>query len=136
MPVEWAEINAAWGQTAFLLSTLARLSSVTFVRYKLVPYGNQSFLEEIENKKRILPLHSSAGLRLFTDSKFDLAMVAFLDCLEQLKLHIERNSKPHFVLPYAIEKDKIGDPGKEGLSIKNSDQFTRKMDKSSQICVN
>ncbi len=118
VPVEWAEINSAWGQTAFLLTTLARLSGVSFLRYKLVPYGNQSFLEEIEHKKRILPLHSSAGLRLFTDSKFDSAMVAFLDCLEQLKLHIERNSKPHFVLPYTIEKDKIGDPGKEGFSVK------------------
>lgn len=118
VPVEWAEINAAWGQTAFLLSTLARLSGVTFTRYRLVPYGNQSFLEEIESKKRILPLHSSAGLRLFTDSKFDSAMVAFLDCVEQLKLHIEKNSKPHFVLPYTIEKDKIGDPGKEGFSVK------------------
>ncbi len=118
VPVEWSEINAAWGQTAFLLSTLARLSGVTFQRYKLVPYGNQSFLEESENKKRILPLHSSAGLRLFTDSKFDSAMVAFLDCLGQLKRHIETNSKPHFMLPYIIEKDKIGDPGKEGFSVK------------------
>ena len=118
VPVEWSEINAAWGQTAFLLSTLARLSGVTFQRYRLVPYGNQSFLEETENKKRILPLHSSAGLRLFTDSKFDAAMVAFLDCLGQLKYHIEQNSKPHFLLPYAIEKDKIGDPGKEGFSVK------------------
>ena len=118
VPVEWPEINAAWGQTAFLLNTLARLSGVTFQHYRLVPYGNQSFLEEIANKKRILPLYSSPGLRLFTDSKFDAAMVAFLDCLGQLKYHIEQNSKPHFLLPYAIDRDRIGDPGKEGFSVK------------------
>ena len=118
VPVEWTEINAAWGQTAFLLSTLARLSRVKFQRYNLVPYGNQSFLEEIENKKRILPLYGSAGLRIFTDTKFDSAMVAFLDCLGQLKQYIEQTSKPHFLLPYAIEKDKIGDLGKEVYSVK------------------
>lgn len=118
VPVEWTEINAAWGQTAFLLSTLARLSGITFERFNLVPYGNQSFLEDMESKKRILPLYSSAGLRLFTDSKFDSAMVAFLDCLGQLKQHIEQSSKPHFLLPYVIEKDKIGDSGKEVFSVK------------------
>lgn len=116
--VDWTEINAAWGQTAFLLSTLARHSGVTFERYKLVPYGNQSFIEPLDGKKKILPLYSSASFRIFTDTKFDLAMVAFLDCLNQLKCHIENNSKPHFLLPYKIDKDKIGDPAKEFYSVK------------------
>ena len=119
VPVEWVEINAAWGQTVFLLSNLARFTGVEFKGYRLVPYGNQSFLEPLEgNKRKLLPLYSSAGLRLFTDSKFDAAMVAFLDCLNQLKQHIESTSQPHFVLPYSIDKDKIGDVNKEFYSIK------------------
>ena len=118
VPVEWAEINAAWGQTVFLLSTLARFTGVEFERYKLVPYGNQSFLEPLEGKRKILPLYSSAGLRIFTDSKFDAAMVGFLDCLNQLKAHIEMSSQPHFMLPYNIDRDKIGDTSKEFYSIK------------------
>lgn len=118
VPVEWAEINAAWGQTVFLLSTLARFTGVEFERYRLVPYGNQSFLEPLESKKKLLPLYSSAGLRIFTDSKFDAAMVGFLDCLNQLKGHIEKTSQPHFMLPYNIDKDKIGDATKEFYSIK------------------
>lgn len=118
VPVEWVEINAAWGQTVFLLSNLARFTGVEFEGYRLVPYGNQSFLEPLEGKRKLLPLYSSAGLRLFTDSKFDAAMVAFLDCLNQLKLHIESTSRPHFVLPYSIDKDKIGDANKEFYSIK------------------
>ena len=100
VPVEWAEINAAWGQTTFLLSTLARVAGIRFERCKLVPYGNQSFVEVLDGKRRILPLYSTSGLRLFTDSKFDGAMVAFLDCLCQLKEHIEGSSQPHFMLPY------------------------------------
>lgn len=118
VPVEWAEVNAAWGQTVFLLSTLARFTGVEFERYRLVPYGNQSFLEPLEGKRKLLPLYSSGGLRIFTDSKFDAAMVGFLDCLNQLKLHIEKTSQPHFLLPYSIDKDKIGDTNKEFYSIK------------------
>lgn len=116
--VDWTEINAAWGQTAFLLSTLARHSCIVFERYKLVPYGNQSFIEPLDGKKKPLPLYSSASFRIFTDTKFDMAMVAFLDCLNQLKSHIENNSKPNFMLPYKIDKDKIGDPNKEFCSVK------------------
>lgn len=117
VPVEWNEINAAWGQTAFLLNTLARVAGIKFERYMLVPYGNQSFIEVLEGKRRILPLYTAPGLRLFNDSKFDAAMVAFLDCLNQLKQHIEVNSSAHFVLPYRVDKDRIGD-GKEFYSVK------------------
>lgn len=44
-PVDWSEINAAWGQTALLLTSLARKMNLTFQRYKIVPYGNHSYVE-------------------------------------------------------------------------------------------
>lgn len=44
-PVDWSEINAAWGQTALLLSALARKMDLTFERFRLVPYGNHSYIE-------------------------------------------------------------------------------------------
>lgn len=109
VPVDWSEINAAWGQTIFLLNTLARMSGVTFERYRLVPYGNQSIIEVLDGKKKVLPLHYTTGLRFFQEAKFDSAMVAFLDCLQQFKAHIEASSKGEFVLPYKIDKDRIGD---------------------------
>ena len=109
VPVEWGEINAAWGQTIFLLNTLARMSGVAFERYRLVPYGNQSFIEVLDGKKKVLPLHYTSGIRLFQEAKFDSAMVAFLDCLQQFKAHVEKSSKGEFALPYKIEKDRIGD---------------------------
>ena len=42
------------------------------------------------------------------DSKFDRAMVGYLDCLNQLKGHIERVSGG-YKLPYRIEKDRLFD---------------------------
>ncbi len=113
--VEWAEINAAWGQTALLLSTLANLCGCTFTRYTLIPYGSQSFIQDSQGKKRQLPLYT--GSRLFSDGRFDSAMAAFLDCLSQFKCHIESASAGRFLLPYIIDKDGIGD-GKEYYSIK------------------
>lgn len=119
VPVEWSEINAALGQAALLLITLARHAGATFVRYSVVPYGNQSFVVSLEGKKKKhhLPLYSSAGLRIFADSKFDLGLVGYLDCLDQLKQHIELNSGSRFALPYSIAKDRIGN-GKEYYSVK------------------
>ena len=119
VPVEWSEINAALGQAALLLVTLARNAGATFSRFKVMPYGNQSFVDVLEGKKRNqhLPLYSSAGLRIFADSKFDQGLVAFLDCLNQLKEYIEIRSGSRFALPYSISKDRIGNE-KEFYSVK------------------
>lgn len=62
-PVDWSEINAAWGQTALLLNALARKINLTFQRYRLVPYGNHSYIEVLEDHKE-LPLFGSGGIRL------------------------------------------------------------------------
>lgn len=43
--VDWSEINAAWGQTVLLLSALARKIGLTFERYRVVPFGNHSYVE-------------------------------------------------------------------------------------------
>lgn len=56
VPVEWSEINAAWGQSVLLLHSLAKKMDFTFERFKLIPYGNHSFLESLEDKSRELPL--------------------------------------------------------------------------------
>lgn len=82
VPVEWNEINAAWGQTVLLLHALAnkmglrfkrfrhmfmfsstdakRLNKCCFVnilfsssRYRLVPYGNHSYLESLTDKSKV-----------------------------------------------------------------------------------
>ena len=56
VPVEWSEINAAWGQAALLLHCMAKKISLTFQRFRLVPYGNFSFLESLDDRSKQLPL--------------------------------------------------------------------------------
>ncbi|XP_064598000.1 beclin-1-like [Liolophura sinensis] len=110
VPVDWNEINAAWGQTTLLLHSLARKMDLTFKRYRLVPNGNHSYLESLTDKSKELPLYGSGGFRFFWDTKFDQAMVAFLDCLQQFKEEVEKGDTG-FCLPYKMEKGKIEDPG-------------------------
>lgn len=107
-PVDWSEINAAWGQTVLLLSSLARKINFKFQRYKLVPYGNHSYIESLDDHKE-LPLYGSGGFRLLWDTKFDAAMVAFLDCMQQFKEQVEKGDS-EFCLPYKMDRGKIEDP--------------------------
>uniref|UniRef100_A0A8C5GCM2 Beclin-1 n=1 Tax=Gouania willdenowi TaxID=441366 RepID=A0A8C5GCM2_GOUWI len=124
VPVEWNEINAAWGQTVLLLHALANKMGLRFQRYRLVPYGNHSYLESLTDKSKELPLYCSGGLRFFWDNKFDHAMVAFLDCVQQFKDEVEKGGTG-FCLPYRmdVEKGKIEDTGGSGGSYSIKTQF-------------
>lgn len=106
--VEWNEINAAWGQTVLLLHALAKKMNLKFTQYRLVPYGNHSYLESLTDKSKELPLYGSGGFRFFWDTKFDQAMVAFLECLQEFKEEVEKVD-PSFCLPYKMEKGRIED---------------------------
>jgi beclin len=113
--VEWAEINAAWGQTLLLLATVAERLGYTFKGYRLRPLGSTSRIEKIEypqqapsqnisgdarakaSDPKITPLDlfssgETALGRVFNHRKFDTGMVAFLECLSQLGNHVEQAS--------------------------------------------
>lgn len=107
VPVEWAEINAAWGQTALLLASLAKVVGPDpFQKYQIVPYGSYSYIKVLADGK-VLPLYGTGGFRMIWDTKFDQAMVAFLDCLQQFGHEVDKNGD--FNLPYEMDKGKIKD---------------------------
>lgn len=132
--VEWTEINAAWGHTLLLLKTVARKLSLDFRGYRLVPCGSFSKIEKLANSKMrssssqntgstsvaesggtMLELYGSGDWalgRLLQNRRFDAAMVAFLDCLNQVIEHAEEEADDANVdlrIPHRVHKDKIGD---------------------------
>ncbi|KAF9111084.1 autophagy protein 6 [Mortierella sp. AM989] len=108
-PVDWPEINAAWGQTLLLLHTIANKLNFTFKTYRLVPLGSFSRIDKIEGDRASYELYGSGDLRmLFLNRRFDTAMVAFLNCLQQLGDYAEQQGHK-LELPYKINKDRIGD---------------------------
>ncbi|KAJ5463648.1 hypothetical protein N7475_008592 [Penicillium sp. IBT 31633x] len=109
--VDWPEINAAWGQTALLLATMAEKLGFQFQGYRLKPLGSNSRIDKIEYpvqpsgqpveraapKITQLDLFSSGDLPLnlpWLHRRFDSGMVAFLDCLRQLGKFVERTPTP------------------------------------------
>ncbi|KAH9951544.1 APG6-domain-containing protein [Amylocystis lapponica] len=111
VPVEWAEINAAWGQTLLLLYTIARKVEYTFENYRLVPMGSFSRIERTTGDKAIYELYGSGDLhlgRILHNRRFDFGMVAFLDCLKQLVDYV-KSQDPQVDFPHQIAKDKIGE---------------------------
>ena len=119
--MEWAEINAAWGQTLLLLYTIARKLDYTFEglvcfslytttnidlgsdRYRLIPMGSFSRIERTTpTDKATYELYGSGDLhlgRLLHNRRFDFAMVAFLDCLKQLVDYV-RSQDPSVDFPH------------------------------------
>jgi beclin len=125
--VEWAEINAAWGQACLLLATVAERLGFNFEGYKLIPMGSTSTIERFEYpqaasgndpahqakpKITTLELYNTGDLVVpfgFLHRRFDNAMIAFLDCLKQLGDYISQGQGSRLRLPYEIKKDKIHD---------------------------
>lgn len=123
--VDWTEINAAWGQTLLLVSTVIAKLGIKTPEYRLRPLGSMSRIEKLEINKHTGEIITSTTLELFSSGDYsferllyhkrlDSAMVAFLDVLDLVGKFVEkRDSALH--LPYAINEDKIG-----GCSIKLS----------------
>ncbi|KAH8980239.1 APG6-domain-containing protein [Lactarius akahatsu] len=126
VPVEWAEINAAWGQTLLLLYTIARKLDFTFENYRLVPMGSFSRVERTTGDKATYELYGSGDLhlgRLLHNRRFDFAMVAVLDCLRQLMEWVRlQDSSVEF--PHQVVKDKIGDSSVK-LQFNQEETWTR-----------
>ncbi|RMZ81218.1 hypothetical protein DV737_g2647, partial [Chaetothyriales sp. CBS 132003] len=118
--VEWAEINAGWGQTLLLLATVAERLGYEFQGYRLRPMGSTSRIEKLEYPQRAptgsqSSVPSSQGFKSTPDlsqpkvtafdlfssgeiplaririyNKFDNGLAAFLDCLAQLGDYVDK----------------------------------------------
>jgi len=84
LPVDWHEINAAWGLATLLLNNIAKKINFKFSTYRLLPSGSFSRIER-NNDHAIYELYGSSDIslgRLFWYRKFDTGMTAFFDMSE------------------------------------------------------
>jgi beclin 1 len=135
-PVDWPEINAAWGHALLLLTTVADKLGYRFEGYEPQPMGSTSRIIRYDQpspsssrlagpsarsapppppKRHVLDLFSSGDMPLgltFMHRKFDNAMTAFLELVRQLGAYVQAQTAAEgnpLSLPYRIEGDKIGD---------------------------
>lgn len=151
-PVDWPEINAAWGHALLLIVTVADKLDYRFEGYETVPMGSTSKIIRYDPispsssrlgshrnapppapKRHVLELYSSGDMPLgltFMHRKFDNAMVAFLELIRQLGAFVEKQNDTRalsdhpLVLPYKIEGDRIDDVSIK-LGLAQDDSWTR-----------
>ncbi|KAI3952119.1 hypothetical protein MKW92_014895 [Papaver armeniacum] len=111
IPVEWDELNAAWGQACLLLHTMAQYFRPKFpYRTKILPMGSYPRIMDSNNNTYEL----FGPVNLFWSTRYDKAMTLFLTCLKEFAEFAnskdqENNIPPEkcFKLPYKIENDKV-----------------------------
>ncbi|KAK1946986.1 Beclin-1-like protein B [Phytophthora citrophthora] len=104
--VEWNEINAAFGECALLLQTLAAMVGMEFSDFKIVPLGTFSKIIRTSNLRMEYCLHGS-DQQNFAESHFNLGLGAWITCLGQLMAFV-RARDPSIRLPYKVAKHSIG----------------------------
>ncbi|XP_044480537.1 beclin-1-like protein isoform X1 [Mangifera indica] len=120
IPVEWDEINAAWGQACLLLHTMCQyfrpkfqirdILTVTFsYQIKILPMGSYPRIMDSNSTYELF-----GPVNLFWSTRYDRAMTLFLTCLKDFaefahSKDLENNIPPDkcFKLPYKIENDKV-----------------------------
>ncbi|CAO2835487.1 unnamed protein product [Amaranthus hypochondriacus] len=111
IPVEWDEINAAWGQACLLLHTMCQYFTPKFhYRIKILPMGSYPRIMDTSNNTYDL----FGPVNLFWSTRYDKAMTLYLTCLKDFSefarmKDLENNIPPDkcFKLPYRIENDKV-----------------------------
>ncbi|KAL2337154.1 hypothetical protein Fmac_011600 [Flemingia macrophylla] len=111
IPVEWDEINAAWGQACLLLHTMCQYFRPKFqYQIKIIPMGSYPRITDTNNSTYEL----FGPVNLFWSTRYDKAMTLFLACLKDFadfaKSKDQENNIPPekcFKLPYKIESDKV-----------------------------
>ncbi|PKI76677.1 hypothetical protein CRG98_002986 [Punica granatum] len=109
IPVEWDEINAAWGQACLLLHTMCQYFRPKY-RIKILPMGSYPRIMDLSNNTYEL----FGPVNLFWSTRYDKAMTLYLTCLKDFadfaNLKDQDNNIPPekcFKLPYKIENDKV-----------------------------
>eukprot|EP00850_Spirogloea_muscicola_P001988 SM000007S20948 [mRNA] locus=s7:1144136:1146996:+ [translate_table: standard] len=117
IPVEWDEINAAWGQACLLLFTMAHLCRVTF-SYRILPMGSYPRIADSKDTYNLF-----GPVNIFWSTRYDKAMVFYLACLKEFADFAHARDRAAelppgqscFQLPYKIENDEVN-----GFTIKQS----------------
>ncbi len=109
-PVEWWEINAAWGQAVLLLDTLARAvdGKFKFKKGKLEPRGSFSRVHDSKGPAELFDPASK-----IVCPSFDRAQVAFLACLKEFEVALAQWGATNFKtggpfsLSFPIDGDRV-----------------------------
>lgn len=108
MPTTWDEINAAWGQTAFLVFTIMSVKNFKSQKINLYPLGTNSRISYKKDDDKRFELYFSDCNYTNLIQGFNRAQEIFLELVEEVQIMLGDKGAP-----YNIERGQIG-----GLVIK------------------
>jgi beclin 1 len=131
--VPWTEINAALGQVALLLSTLAKIPHCGIVyRHQIITQGstskigmrrNGSYITNHSNNSNngnaalsVYNLHHDDSFQLFGRRNFNTALECLCECVMDAAEAVQKRDRT-ISLPHAIERIKGGDLTIGGLLV-------------------
>lgn len=114
LKVPWAEVNAALGMAALLLSTLEKksLSRIQFHSHEIIPLGNCSKIGLLQPDGRPPVLYnlfySDESFQFFGKRNFNTALDGLFHCLKDSAEAVARVDKT-IVLPHKVEVSSRGE---------------------------
>lgn len=110
VPVQWWEINTAWGQAVLLLDIVRESLGIQFHGGNIILEPNGSYARIFERGKGYYDLHGPVNKLLCFG--FDKAQTLFLQCIQEIEAELKERERIHanerFVLPYPISGDRVG----------------------------
>ena len=99
--IEWTEINAALGQAVLAIAIIAEKAQIEFKKYGLIPMGSFPKVFKMDDRRTIYSLFTDGSFSLFPKKRFNLALVGFLHCVEELGEYVG-SQDPTLSLQYVI----------------------------------
>lgn len=95
-------MNAAFGQAVLAIAIVAEKAKIEFSKFDLLPMGNSPKIFRIDDRRTLYCLYADGSFSLFPKKRFNLALVGFLHCVDELGHHVN-NRDPTLSLPYLIK---------------------------------
>lgn len=110
-PIDHNEVNAALGQVALVIHTLAEKAGVKFKSFIISPLGNNPKIMKADDRRTMYPLFlDPTSFSFFPKRNFNLALSGFMSCVLELGDYVA-NYDPTMSMPYKIDliESKIGE---------------------------
>lgn len=103
VPIDWAEINCAWGYIALLLNGIAKAMPDVQFGSKIMLVGSTPYI--VQKDYNVLNLFNDG--KIFGTKRLDEAVAEVLKIVNCMSEYCSRNDKDFF-FPYVIGTDKVG----------------------------
>lgn len=111
-PIEFSEINAALGETAFVIHLIASRCKLDFKQYQIIPMGSfPKIYKSDDRNKSLYPLYiDQSSFSFFPKRNFNFALNGFMSCIQELGDYVAFYD-PTMTMPYKINlhDSKIGE---------------------------